>query len=841
MERYIMAKKFNRAFDVEVETVEVDFSVLPVSNEVKFDESVTPATGLTQEDVASRLVASVSTTTTNTMEELTMTAQHVFTFNKVSEVKVSTGHVFTFNKGLVASASSEVTVNVSTKIEEEVKMTTVNNAVEVAVETSVVVTAEQKAKNELMWARNEGDGFNVLVNSKKEGNFKFEKTNQVVEETFNNAMKYVSGLGENVVEVVAYDFDSTKSPKAGKGGVELGSITVQFAPGYALIKSWDADALNAKGEKGAFVEVEACSKNVSSKGKISAGTGLVEFKVLRWTNSGEMSVFAPTSYSKKTQKNYPILSLKDVRFPEQRTFVMSKNVARLEAALTALVRMLESEHKETNNENRFIGTPSCNTCQHSAFLGTKDKVLEEGKQSSNVIEQLTTDLLTVNGGNFAPNRFCTLNLELVDAEAARTMNKANENDASQMYQDENGVTRFLPAGHLLIGGKAVRPGQYRAEATADKCLSCPFYAAQGRKSESQIVKEIKSTDGKVYGYQSEAIRAGGIQLEVEVDGKFVRNAYISEVEGNVTDFRLRTVGGLVVKFANELKQIMAEQDCTFADVLQTERMVEEFDASKHTFNKAREAIFYVAFNRNQVSDEQVALVKQLAANFDLSTYTEKQKEQFATALHWLAESDKWEMEKSKAGTRTPFLTRFTTKKWKDGIESTVLNAEEIMSEVLYGDEHGFYTDKNNLDSEGATHWSLVPGEEFLRYINKDLVSDFVIGALIGERYTIKGNFADKCAIALQQATQSMLNNLIYGINVAKDEVTEDGTVVNGAVREFEALKLDEKVMVYIKKNCADRLTRKVEAGVKKSEATEQDDAPITPLVTKQEDDLLALA
>jgi hypothetical protein len=696
-------------------------------------------------------------------------ALNVTDFNTKTRKPVLAGMLYEAVVALAAkdetSAAAPITNQTQTKIEEELTMTNEIKLAEVV--NAGGLNTKQLSANEAMLNKSKatkGDAFDMIKTNKEA--YMNPNLKEMLDRVDMAKAKYIEDVTPHEIKLLNVEFYRSeeelkgmnyrdaqalrrakkvqKSYKNDNGTMTnyIGEVTVQLPAGYAQVKKFNPEAIDARtGKKGAnewvdFVgyDVNAVVAPFDPKFSVVEGHGLVSMKLkevdgeLRvnlpmhtWRNSkGPVFVDAFKTSDSRFVKG------KDASYVDEPLYLADNNTT-FGAQVTAMVQLYAEEFVQENAANRHGFNES--SCVSRVNLRTMDGVTDdldsESKKSPVRIQQPDVMQLA-QVGSYQPTTFCGVNGEWLDLEAAMLLNEATTHEPVS-YFDEDGVLRYQRHDEVMIAGKAVKINEVKEQMIEAKCSQCPFYCGNARKSEQQIGKEKAQLREKgeknpyVNPYYRTRPTAGrqAIQFLVEQGGqKEWMTANMDEVKGNAVDVRVKGAGMMVVVDPRIL---------SFFN-LGYEIPTEAYDERKAVVAKQIAQIWHAAYTLNKLDEEQAAVIFDMAAKKP-SNLTAKEEERWDKAVQGLVNAIQWAQEREEANNVALYKTVFHTTPVEG---AKAIDLTEIIADTMFRMEEnsiGYGLGYSDLDSA-----------EFVRYLDEvaiDYVYDYILN---GTEYYVTANF-----------------------------------------------------------------------------------------------------
>lgn len=706
----------------------------------------------------------------------------------------------------VLSVKEHVPAAGETPVAEEIQ----KEEIKVKASPEQILKEIQQRNNEEMlnrWAKKTEEVI-IKTSSSKRVN---QTRESLYKEILNKARKYVEGLGELRIHVVGVRWNLNAHNElvpVGTNKNKYGWMHVLVEPGVLQYHVYNPKIKKFEWRDFSNFDLDAAGINADgsmrNRSRIDifrpiTGSGNLVLPIYHSEALGGFFVMLPNVMAKNGEFR-PIFKAGDHRWG---TFSVNNN-GRVNAALSAYLRMTQSQFIQDNPLNRHGFNESCMNCQHLVYLGVRDGVtddihMEDAK--SNVILSILSIEQLAQSGQYHPQGYCTVFRKLVDAEAVTELNKAlaAERQAVEVVEEigKNGeVTtsyRYPGAGQVVMNGKIVNISEVRRNHTKATCESCPFYHKVERKSQERINAEIVASreaagdhraETFVSKYFTEAPKIERQVVQTKVNGTWV-TAFPGEVEG-AEDFRIKGLGGIMVythpQWAEANKELGA---------LEYVAPIYEYDEKKADFERKLQVIFHAARNLASLTQEEAntSFALAMAKPQGLSEYDSKRWDR---AVEWLRQAVIWAQERSAYANRKPFAQKFFVA--EDGI-----HADDIMSETRFreenGLENGLYV--NSFAASEKLSFRSLTDKEFVRYLDESTALDLVYYVLTtGQPVYITGEVrslkegerqdAELVAGALQHMLDAHVASFLYGVRRA----------VNPK-EALDALKVCDEVKAYI--------------------------------------------
>lgn len=683
-----------------------------------------------------------------------------------------------------------------TKLEEETTMTTVRGM--------------QLANNMKMIDKmDKGSHFDMKPE-------KYENKNRanLVTEIKRKAVGFLNTLGELPIHVVGFqwflDAHNQLVPQ-GKKSNRYGILEIVVAPGVLQYHVWNPGIKKFEWKDFAGFTADASNGfiDIFHPAVAPAGyNGVLKLPIYHSAAMGGFFVMLPNAPMKDGTFR-PIFKVADHRWEGGGS---TAAIGRVNAALTAFLRMTQSQFIQANPLNRHGFNESCATCAHSQWLATKDGLMDdehmEDPKSNVVLNSLSTD--ESRDGQYIPQMWCTARNLLVDEDIVEVLNHAAANDKQavevieEVVMDNGDVVprlgfKYPTKGELVIDGEIRKVAGARAEGTKSLCEGCPFYSKSERKSDTRINAEIVAERERVGNntavvgkdifvskYFTEMVRADRQVVQVLNNRKEWVVGFPGDVAG-AADIRIKGIGGLTVYAGQAIKEALPS-----LGALNFSAPMEGFDAARASDENKIQAIFTAARNFATLTQEKANEVFALAMAKPASL-DKGQSVRWDRAVEWLRQSVIWAQEAFANRNRPDFTTKFITAPVESEIHDIrQLHTDDFILNLKESDRQGFigygmgyrdldYKDmvkylEETISLEIIDH-VLETGEKFWIYDDSEPAE-----LQVGEKSDM-----DLVAGALQHMLNSQINTLLYGIRRDADPA--------GAI---ERVKVCEEVKAYLR-------------------------------------------
>lgn len=671
----------------------------------------------------------------------------------------------------IAPAVSEVAVSVQeNKSEEETVMTTVKGA--------------QLANNMKMIDKmDKGSHFDMKPE-------KYENKNRVnlVTEIKRKAAGFMNTLGELPIHVVGFqwflDAHNQLVPQ-GKKANRYGVLEVVVEPGVLQYHVWNAGVRKFEWKDFAGFTADASNGfvDVFHPTPAPAGyNGVMKLPIYHSAAMGGFFVMLPNAPLKDGGFR-PIFKVADHKWDNPGS---TAAIGRVNAALTAFLRMTQSQFIQANPLNRHGFNESCATCSHGQWLATKDGLMDdehmEDPKSNVVLNGLSTD--ESRDGQYIPQMWCTARSILVDEDIVEVLNNAAANDrqAIEVIEDvlmDNGDVvprvgfRYPSKGELVVDGEIRKVAGARAEGTKSLCEGCPFYSKNERKSDTKINAEIVAERERVGNHQAvvgkdifvskyftEMVRADRQVVQVLNARKEWVLGFPGEVIG-AQDIRIKGVGGLMIYSGQGIKEALAP-----LGALNYVAPMEGFDAARASDENKIQAIFTAARNfatlNQEKANEVFALAMAKPASLDKG-----QSVRWDRAVEWLRQSVIWAQEAFVNRNRPAFTTKFVS---ESEVVLPVVITDDFIMNLQESDRQGFigyglgYRDLDYKDM--VKYLEETPALEIIDHVLETGDAFHVVNGEVSlsvELMEGERTDANLVAGALQHMLDGQINTLLYGV------------------------------------------------------------------------------
>jgi hypothetical protein len=629
----------------------------------------------------------------------------------------------------------------------------------------------------------------------------------------------------------------------------VGDVTVIIPKGFMLVKQWNKNKVNSKGELGApdMVPFEGMDMNVAKKGfnmfiKPADGTGklvlsIVEFVDAKTDEVSPLSVFLPTEKDEKTGEKYPCFHTADARFIKTKNadyvdqaMHLSDNNMNFNAMISAYVQMVAGEFMVANPENNHSSQKLCgNLIRFMQKDGVSDDLHTESKKTRYVQQQIDTTRLSRVGAN-QPSNWCPIHSFWVDGEVVEIFNEAEQFDRDTELMDENGNMRKPRFDEIMYGGRWMKKETIRESIVNKVCGACANYCGNYQKSQSQMNRDRDEAFDKLVKRKGKKAA-----MKAKEDGKIFVSPFVREtakakaqafqtltlVEGKeewVSQFPYQVVakGGdvLDMRVVGSGMMVYGSDDVEFD--AEYEVPVEEKDERHAEVMKLINHIWYASRNYSKLDAEQVKMVANIVANKPELTADEDRK--WENAVHWFKEAIKRDFEAQARKEIVPFRIVFhigpkkvkvrratnITVNGRDAYAVRMVDAPELHVEDIMGEAM-------ERAAEGTLMWGLgyadLRPEEFTRYLD-EVATTYVWNAILhGQEYAITGG-TDKDKELAAGALQSLLQRELTGNFVAfVNGDYRDNSFATGIRRsenpqaELDGFKLAPEIKKYLAEVC----------------------------------------
>lgn len=559
------------------------------------------------------------------------------------------------------------------------------------------------------------------------------------------------------------------------GSKFIGEAVIRLPKNYAVIAQWDKTLPNNKGGFGArtFVpfdgfDFDFVRDRFNIFTKPAKGNGLIVVSI-REDKDGLPYVSLPVNaYTDKAtgQTRFgEIFRTADTRFiktkdavEQDESLFLEDNNHAFNAQVTAFIRMRTNEHYIANPMNRHNFKERCDKMVVlQSRDGVMDDVLAESLKTRAMLDQIDVTQLA-QAGEAQPTTFCLVTKRMLDEEAAEIINDARQFEPTS-YTDENGKIRFQAHNEIMVGGKPKTVQEVREESINKICSECPFFCNNSPKEENRIAKErtqqreagVKNPYVDAFYKERPRAERQAIQtLVVEKQGeraKWVTKAP-GEVMGLVHDIvDMRVKGATLSVYGSD--EVLAGLDVNFVPA------VEEFDARHADVMKKVNYLYNGAFNLRKLTDEQAALIFDLADNKP-DGMTEYEAKRWDAAIGALANA-LVRLEEQEAAADIPMFDQVFFEGAQPQREGLIeLHVEQVMGEAMRRDAEGTF-------QYGEGYGDMTP-DEFVRYLDENAL-DYVWDVIVeGKEFSIVGGGAIEkhlAAASLQSMLQAELTKNFY--------------------------------------------------------------------------------
>jgi hypothetical protein len=611
---------------------------------------------------------------------------------------------------------------------------------------------------------------------------------KLVNEIKDKGLAFLSSLGELPVTVLGFSWflnEHNQFVPQGQKKNRFGMIQLQVAPGVLEYHVWNAAIKKFEWMDFASYTLDATRRvDVFHAAVAPAGyNGVLTLPIYHSEGMGGFFVMLPNVPMKGGESFRPIFKVADHRWA---TGGSTANVGRFNAAVTAYLRMSQSQFIQSNPMNRHGFNENCSTCAHSQWLGSKnglDDDLDAKDAKSNVIlNSISTD--ESRDGQYIPQMLCTARKVLVDEEIVTVMNEAAMYDKQALavndeFINDQGVLetrvgfRYPGKGELVIDGQIRKVAGLRAEGTKSLCEGCPFYSKNERKSDSKVNAEVVSERERVGNntavvgkdifvakYYTDMVRADRQVVQTQNNrGEWI-TAYPGQVL-NAKDIRIKGIGGLFVYSSAGMKEALPT-----LGALNFTAPVADFDSARATDENKIQVLFTAARNFRDLTQEKANEVFALATAKPASL-DKGQSVRWDRAVEWLRQSVIWAQESAANRNRPLFADKFFT------------TVNEALPMLITDD---FITTAQERDRQGELAYGLgyrdIDFKDMVKYLEETETLDIIDHILeTGESFhVVDGDVsrsielgegertdAEMVAGALQHSLNAQINTLVYGV------------------------------------------------------------------------------
>lgn len=638
---------------------------------------------------------------------------------------------------------------------------------------------------------------------------KADPTDALIEERLEQVRRWEARVGEHGVKILAI------APIENDTFGRIGYVDIQIPSGYAELKIW-IDGEN--GRKGHWEWYDAADFNMNQFKKrmpfaqpfapagmtrnLEHGSGILRLAIREDKNN---QVYVRLPMDSKDGQFFDIFRTQDIR--QYRAF--SSNNGNFDAAVSAMVQLFWNEFKYENPANRNGFSESCLKCRYHVTFNNRDGVTEEDRKSTNIFNNSDGEA-QMDNRQYEERHYCMAFKEFLDVALNKELNEDASRDKELSVAttyvevtDKDGNTKLVAEHELdydrkdevTLGGRRMKRNDAFDEVNKDTVSNCVHYHGREFKSQTRIAREkLENSGGYVSPLWETKARIGRQVIQSEVKGKGWMVGVPSDFEEEVTNVRVFGIG-LNVYVTDEIFEAM---DKTFVP------QMDEVDHEEIEFMKQVNRIYFAAFNRDELTQEQFDVVCEMAAEMP-EGLSDRHVQRWEKACYWLEQSLVWAEEREEAANRPDFTTKFFA-----GLESYIadkgqhpssdvkeIHIDEVAKEVIYRISEGGM----DFDADGD-----FTSLEFIRHLD-DVVYDAIQDAMLfGDDYIVVGQAGELyehevgveielqlgritkeiVAGALQKLLDSTVKRMTYGVSRANDRV-----------EAFLNLNASEEVLEYV--------------------------------------------